>query len=111
MILEDLRFRLLMRLGALLYPGYRFRWPAMDWLSDARFNAYLARFGEQSGLNAERRWMVKELMRLTEDVPGDTACGVYEGAGSYLICEMNAASQKHRRHHHIFDSLRAFRPR
>jgi hypothetical protein len=106
MILEDLRFRLLMRLGGLLYPGYRFKWPQMDWVSDARFNAYLARFGEQSGLNAERRWMVKELMRLTEDVPGDTAeCGVYEGAGSYLICEMNAASQKHRRHHHIFDSF------
>ncbi len=106
MISEDLRFRLLTRLGALLYPGYRFKWPQVDWVRDARFNAYLARFGEQSGLNAERRWMVKELMRLTEDVPGDTAeCGVYEGAGSYLICEMNAANQKHRRHHHIFNSF------
>ena len=45
MILKDLRFRLLMRLGALLYPGYRFKWPQMDWVSDARFNSYLTRFG------------------------------------------------------------------
>ena len=60
----------------------------------------------KSGLNAERRWMVKELMRLTEDVPGDGGCGVYEGCRLlHLICEMNAASQKHRRHHHIFDSF------
>jgi hypothetical protein len=103
---DELRFRLLMAVGALLYPGYRFKWPQMDWVRDGPFNAYLARFGERSGLNAERRWMVRELMRLTEDVPGDTAeCGVYEGAGSFLICQMNAASTRHPRHHHIFDSF------
>ena len=106
MTLDDLRFMLLVRLGSLLYPNYRFKWPQMDWVNDAWFNGYLARFGERSGFNAERRWMVKELMRLTEDVPGDTAeCGVYEGAGSFLICEMNAACKRHRRHHHIFDSF------
>ena len=106
MTLDGLRYDLLVRLGALLYPAYRFKWPQMDWIHDVAFNAYLARFGEASGLNAERRWMVRELMRLTEDVPGDTAeCGVYEGAGSFLICEMNAANKRHRRHHHIFNSF------
>jgi O-methyltransferase len=106
MTLDDLRFMLLVRLGSLLYPNYSFKWPQMDWVNDARFNDYLARFGERRGFNIERRWMVKELMRLTEDVPGDTAeCGVYEGAGSFLICEMNAACRRHRRHHHIFDSF------
>jgi O-methyltransferase len=106
MTLGELRFKLLVKLGALLYPAYRFKWPQLDWVHDAPFNAYLARFGEESGLNAERRWMVRELMRLTEDVPGDTAeCGAYEGAGSFLICEMNAANKRHRRHHHVFDSF------
>jgi O-methyltransferase len=103
---RNLRFNLLVKLGALLYPAYRFKWPQLNWVHDAPFNAYLARFGEESGLNAERRWMVRELMRLTEDVPGDTAeCGAYEGAGSFLICEMNAANKRHRRHHHVFDSF------
>ena len=50
--------------------------------------------------------MVKELMRLTQAVPGDTAeCGAYEGAGSYLICEANASNITFKRHHHIFDSF------
>ena len=53
--LDELRFRLLMAVGAVLYPGYRFKWPQMDWVRDAPFNAYLARFGERNGLNAERR--------------------------------------------------------
>ncbi len=105
MILENIRFKLLLRLGAWLYPDYRFKWPHLVWVEDHEFNSYLARFGEQSGLNAERRWMVKELLRLTHEVPGDTAeCGAYEGAGSYLICKANADA-KHRRHHHIFDSF------
>ncbi len=106
MSFDNIRFQLLVRLGAWLYPGFRFKWPQLAWLDDREFNAFLARFGEQSGLNAERRWMVKELLRLVADVPGDTAeCGAFEGAGSYIICKANAASQRHRRHHHIFDSF------
>ncbi len=106
MISDDFRFRLLLKLGALLYPSYSFLWPQVDWLADRSFQDYLKKFGEQRGLNKERRWMVKELMRLTEAVPGDTAeCGVFEGASSYLICQMNAACQNFDRQHHIFDSF------
>ena len=106
MALDDLKFNLLRRLGALIYPRYRFKWSQMDWLEDREFNDYLAKFGEETGLNAERRWMIRELMRLTEAVPGDTAeCGVFEGAGSYLICEMNAACRRFARWHHAFDSF------
>ena len=78
----DFRFRLLMKLGRIICPNYRFKWPQMEWLHDQKFNAYLAEFGEADGMNAERRWMVRELLRLVEAVPGDTAeCGAYEGAG------------------------------
>lgn len=98
----DYRFVLLAKLGAILYPDYRFKWPQMDWIYDADFNAYLNRFGELHEWNSERRWLVWQLMRLTMGVPGSTAeCGALEGAGSYLICKANAG----KRHHHIFDSF------
>jgi hypothetical protein len=48
--------------------------------------------------------MVHELIRLVDGVPGDTAeCGVFKGAGSYLICAANAVSSG--RDHHVFDSF------
>ena len=103
----DFRFRLLMKLGRIICPQYRFKWPQMEWLNDQKFNAYLAEFGEADGMNAERRWMVRELLRLVEAVPGDTAeCGAYEGAGSHIICEMNSRNWRMERHHHIFEFVR-----
>lgn len=102
---DDLRFLAMTKIARLIYPSYRFKWAQLDWLKHAEFNAYLERFGEASGYNAERRWMVRELMRLIDDVPGDTAeCGAYIGAGSYLICRMNTLSPI-KRHHFIFDSF------
>src|SRR5665647_2396290 len=92
----DYRFVLLAKLGEILYPGYRFKWPQMDWVRDADFNAYLSRFGELNSWNSERRWIVWQLLRLTAEVPGDTAeCGALEGAGSYLICKSNAEKRRH----------------
>lgn len=98
----DYRFVLLAKVGGVLYPQYRFKWPQMDWIKDEDFNTYLKRFGELDSWNSERRWVVWQLMRLTMGVQGDTAeCGSFEGAGSYLICKAN----KEKRHHHIFDSF------
>lgn len=103
---NDLRFILQTRAARVIMPGYRFKWPQMNWLHDPWFNTFLARFGEMRSLDTERRWMIRQLVRLTESVPGDTAeCGVFAGAGSYLICSMNAAGKQHRRHHHVFDSF------
>jgi len=49
--------------------------------------------------------MVWQLTRLIEGVPGDTAeCGVFEGAGSWLICAANRNGKKKRKHH-LFDSF------
>jgi len=99
--------RELMILGALareVLPGYKLKWPQIDWMSSASFNAFLRLFEEEYGYNADRRWMVYQLARLTKQVPGDTAeCGVYLGASSYLICL--AGEEGGNRTHHIFDSF------
>jgi len=87
-------------------PEYRFKWPQMQWWHDPVFNEYLKRFGEADGQNTDRRWMLYQLMRLVAQVPGDTAeCGVYNGAGSYLICKVNQEIGLFRRWHHMFDSF------
>lgn len=102
---EPARFALLVRLARLLVPAYRFKFPQLDWWRDDVFTAYLIRFGELDGQNTDRRWMVHQLLRLVADVPGDTAeCGVYQGAGSFLILKANAVAGQNR-HHYMFDSF------
>jgi len=100
------RFELMKRVAGAIYPAYRFKWPQMGWWEDAEFSRYLERFGELGGMNADRRWMLGQLLRLTQRVPGDTAeCGVYLGASSYLICRFNRSLGAGTRHHVMFDSF------
>lgn len=88
-----------------LLPGYPMTWPQVEWFGDPDFTAYLERFRETRGFNAHRRWMVWQLLRLTAFLPGDTAeCGVFHGAGSWLICAANAHRPMSHRHH-LFDSF------
>ena len=97
---------LFLRLFCLGFCGsYRLRTPELEWFDDAAFNEFLTRFGERRGLNADRRWMLYQLLRAIGDIDGDTAeCGVFRGASSYLICAANAAGRKPRTHH-LFDSF------
>lgn len=102
---RDHAFTMLARLGAWILPEYRFTYPQMTWWRNDLFNAYLHRFDEYGHFNTQRRWMLAQLMRLTETVPGDTAeCGVYRGCGSWAILRMNEKSGFNRIHH-IFDSF------
>ncbi|MGH6726108.1 MAG: TylF/MycF/NovP-related O-methyltransferase [Pseudolabrys sp.] len=77
-------------------------------MDDDSFNRYLRKVGESGGLksiNAGRRLMINQLLRLTQQVPGDTAeCGVYLGASSYLICSFIAGSALPKSHL-MFDSF------
>lgn len=99
------RFELLRLLADRVLPEYRFKWPQMDWWQSPAFNDYLDRFDERFGNNADRRWLVAQLLRLVADVPGDTAeVGCYRGAMSWLICASNQRSEQ-RRVHHLFDSF------
>ncbi|MGR9105936.1 MAG: TylF/MycF/NovP-related O-methyltransferase [Gammaproteobacteria bacterium] len=100
------RFEMLRCIARFLVPEYRFKWPQMAWWNDSLFNEYLIRFDELDGMNTDRRWMLHQLLRMVADIPGDTAeCGVYKGAGSYLICLANRENQKFARTHYIFDSF------
>ena len=99
------RFRLLRRMARWLTPEYRLKWPQMAWWHDADFTGVIERFGEQGGLNADRRWMIQQLARLAADVEGHTAeCGAWRGMGSYLIARVNRAGSM-RRTHFVFDSF------
>lgn len=100
-----LRIFLLKKIGKIILSEYRFKWPCLTWWRDESFNAFLENFDEIAGLNTDRRWMLAQLIRLTTNVSGDTAeCGVYRGAGSYIICKMNQICDVSRMHH-IFDSF------
>jgi hypothetical protein len=103
---EELRFAVVRRVARTFVPAYRFKWWHMGWWQDDTFNAYLTGVREIDGLNTDRRWMMYQLMRLVDAVPGDTAeCGVFEGAGSYLMCRVNAENSRHDRTHYAFDSF------
>ena len=98
-------FESMVRLGRKLCPSYRFTWPQMMWWQNEAFNKYLARFGEAGGFNMQRRWALRQLLRLVHNIPGDTVeCGVYEGSSSWLIIEANKRSP-YDKLHHIFDSF------
>lgn len=102
--LDALRFSMLTKIGRILMPRYKFTWPQLDWWDDVWFQEYLAAFGEVHGMNSGRRWTLWQLLRMASGVPGDTAeCGVFEGAGSYLICEANRRDPA--KWHFAFDSF------
>jgi O-methyltransferase len=102
---EQLGFQLLMKLAKRLVPNYRFTWPELDWFQNPKLTEVLKRFDENEGFNAHRRFALQQLLRLTSNIPGDTAeCGVYKGCGSYIILNSNKVASFDRVHH-IFDSF------
>jgi O-methyltransferase len=102
---NGLRFTAVRILARLIYPELRLRYNSQDWLNDRAFNEYLELFAETRGINSGRRWMVYQLLRATQEVPGDTAeCGVFQGATSYIICAFAEAARLARTHH-AFDSF------
>jgi O-methyltransferase len=102
---EKLRFRLVTKLAKRLVPTYKFTWSELAWFHNPRLNDVLSRFDEREGFNAHRRLALQQLLRLTSNIPGDTAeCGVYKGCGSYIILQANKRSSLSRVHH-IFDSF------
>lgn len=102
---ETLGFRLVTKLAERFIPTYRFTWPELAWFQNSKLNDVLIRFEESEGFNAHRRFALQQLLRLTSNIPGDTAeCGVYKGCSSYIILQDNKQSS-FCRVHHIFDSF------
>lgn len=103
---EGRKLEALKAFGRWLFGDYRLTWPQLAWWQDEAFTAFLHRFDELDGFNTHRKWTLAQLVRLTVDVPGDTAeCGVYQGASSWLICAANRGNRWHERMHHLFDSF------
>lgn len=101
---KDHKFDLLVSIAKVVLPDYKFKWPYLDWWNNDDFDNYLRRFDEHKVHNADRRWMVSQLLRLIDGVEGDTAeCGVYAGSTSWLICKSNLYS-RNKRQHFAFDS-------
>lgn len=103
---ENRKIAALSTFGRFLFAGYRFGWPQMAWWRNKEFNDYLVMFDELEGYNTHRKWMLYQLLRLIEHIPGDTAeCGVWRGASSYLICLANERNPHYQRVHYCFDSF------
>ena len=92
------------KLCGMLYPKYKFSEYSRSWLGDEEFFRYYERFhSPDRHHSADRKYFLKNLLKLAAGVPGDTAeCGVYEGASSYLICQFFQGIQKT---HFVFDSF------
>ena len=92
-------------IAKVLCPEFSMRFDSINWMTDEAFNRYMRFVEKPDSINKGRRWMVYQLLRLTETTPGDTAeCGVYRGASSYLICAFieHASLPKT---HLVFDSF------
>ena len=102
---EMARFIFITRMARFLVPQYRFKHPQMAWWADEKFNGFLTRFDELTRFNTDRRWVIHQFTRMVDSVPGDTAeCGVFYGAGSYIILKANEMCSAHERMHFMFDS-------
>jgi hypothetical protein len=106
------RFSILVKISKFFLPEYRFTEPLLSWQNDQLFNRYLEKFSGPHLYNDYRRFSVKELLKLSLHVDGDTAeVGCFAGATSYLILAQNTAFNAHRseglqlKRHFIFDSF------
>ena len=95
------RYRLAERVAGWISPGIRLSEYGRRWVEDVDFLRALEPFEGRGNTRAlDRKWMLRELLKLVKDVDGDTAeCGVWRGGSSWLIAKGLG------RTHHAFDSF------
>ena len=94
----------LMRVGAVVFPEYKYRWTELDWNRQPTFWTFIDTYDDRA-LNADRKWALGQLFRMCVNLPGDTAeCGVFNASSSILICEA-IARHGYQKTHHLFDSF------
>src|SRR5712691_1506922 len=101
---KEARYQLAEKLAGSIDPEYKFSEFGRLYLKDREFlKTYEAPVGKNNNHSLDRKYVLAELLKLTDQVPGDTAeCGVFEGASSYFICRHIAGTEKK---HHVFDSF------
>lgn len=98
------RHRLAERVARWLSPDFVMSEFGRRWTADQDFVRDLEPFEGRGNRRAfDRKWMLRELLKLVRRVEGDTAeCGVWRGGSSYLLCRATAGTGKT---HHAFDSF------
>jgi ABC-type polysaccharide/polyol phosphate transport system ATPase subunit len=101
---EAARYRLAEQLSMAVYPTFKFSEFARIWLKDEGFLRYYERFMDPGNWHSlDRKFALKELLKLVVHLPGDLAeVGVYKGASAWLMCEATAGTTKTV---HLFDSF------
>jgi O-methyltransferase len=95
------RYRLAERVARCFSPDCVLSEYGRSWPRDAEFARALEPFEGRGNRRAlDRKWMLRELLKLARPVAGDTAeCGTWRGGSSWLI------SKGLGRTHHAFDSF------
>jgi O-methyltransferase len=97
------RFWLLDRFRRCVFPEYRLTDHSKRWFIDDEFFRAYNKFLPDEPQTAERKFFLRELVRLVSQLDGDTAeAGVYTGASSWFICAERTAR---RSTHWGFDSF------
>lgn len=82
--------------------GFRLYNKNLAWIDDEEYKKVWSGFSQSDNNIHERRFTLYNLAKSVSGIDGDTAeCGVFYGAGSYLIM----AANKGLKQHHIFDSF------
>lgn len=98
------KFELAEAFSSLIYPEYKFSEFGRTFMEDIHLLANYSKFNENNNWHSlDRKFFLKELLKLTDSVDGETAeCGVFNGASSFFICQHNQGKSKK---HHLFDSF------
>ena len=98
------RFNLAERLTSIIYPPYKFSEFGRLWLGDeVFFTTYRKAMDRGNWHSADRKFLLKELLRGTDSLGGDFAeCGTYRGGSAVFMCD---AAMAHGRTVHLFDSF------
>lgn len=96
-------FVLAEKITSLWYPKFTVSEHGKIWLEDKDFFDFYEKYVGKSYRSADRKFFIRSLLSLVDELPGDTAeCGVFNGASSWLICSKFKNTNKV---HHAFDSF------
>jgi O-methyltransferase len=94
-------FSLLAEAREVLLPGYPLTDLMKVWFEDEAFIEAMRRF-DPTERSADRKFFLRELLKLVDHLDGDTAeAGVYEGGSSWIVCQ----ARGRRSTHWAFDSF------
>jgi hypothetical protein len=88
-------YALLAEARGLLLPDYPLTELMKVWFEDRAFVENMKRF-DATGRSVDRKFFLRELLKLVDHLDGDTAeAGVYEGGSSWLICHARGGRSTH----------------